>query len=185
MTEGRALKGLQRGSQEALSWFIERYTPYVSTVIYNIIGGVLTRADVEEVASDVFFALWNHAAALKPDSVRGWLGAVARNQAKNKFRQAGNTLPLDDEILLLEEDSLEAEMERQELRERVQRAVLDMPWPERELFLRFYYYGQTVTEIAAEMEMNLSTVKTRLRRGRERLKRSLTDLNDEGGGYEA
>lgn len=183
MTEGKALKELQRGSQEALGWFIERYTPYVSTVIYNIIGGAMGRADIEEVASDVFFALWNHAAEVKPQAVRGWLGAVARNLAKNKFRQAGNTLPLDDEILLLEDDGLEERFERRELRERVQRAVMAMPWPERELFLRFYYYGQTVTEIAAEMALNASTVKTKLRRGREWLGRSLKDLVDEGGRY--
>lgn len=57
MTEGKALKELQRGSQQALAWFIDKYTPYVSTIIYNIIGGDMSEADIEEVASDVFFAL--------------------------------------------------------------------------------------------------------------------------------
>ena len=54
MTEGKALKELQRGSQQALAWFIDKYTPYVSTIIYNIIGGDMSEADIEEVASDVF-----------------------------------------------------------------------------------------------------------------------------------
>ena len=46
MTEGKALKELQRGSQQALAWFIDKYTPYVSTIIYNIIGGDMSEAEI-------------------------------------------------------------------------------------------------------------------------------------------
>ena len=46
MTEGKALKELQRGSQQALAWFIDKYTPYVSTIIYNIIGGDMSEAKI-------------------------------------------------------------------------------------------------------------------------------------------
>ena len=42
------------------------------------------------------------------------------------------------------------------------------------IFLRFYYYCQTLEEISKEMEIPLSTVKTRLRRGRHKLKDKLT-----------
>ena len=44
---------------------------------------------------------------------------------------------------------------------------------DRELFVRRYYYGQTVARAAEEMGMNLSTAKSRLRRGWERLKEAL------------
>ena len=43
----------------------------------------------------------------------------------------------------------------------------------RELFVRHYYYGQTVARAAEEMGLNPSTAKTRLRRGREKLKEHL------------
>ena len=59
MTEAKALRELQKGSQQALEWMIDTYNPYVSTIVYNIIGGRMTQADVEETVSDVFFALWN------------------------------------------------------------------------------------------------------------------------------
>ena len=45
--------------------------------------------------------------------------------------------------------------------------------------MRHYYYGQTVARAAEEMGMNLSTAKTRLRRGREHLKDYLREV-----GYE-
>ena len=49
-----------------------------------------------------------------------------------------------------------------------------MPEPDREIFLRHYFYRQGVAGIALALDMNVNTVKTRLRRGRESLRRALT-----------
>ena len=57
--------------------------------------------------------------------------------------------------------------------ELVRAAVEAMPLEDREIFLRHYYYFQPLARIAEELSMNLSTVKTRLRRGREKLKDEL------------
>ena len=92
LTEVKALRLLQQGSTDALKWFMGKYTPYVSTIIYNIIGSHMSNADVEEVASDVFLALWENAEKVNSGSVRGYLGAVARNKAKNKFRDVASRL---------------------------------------------------------------------------------------------
>lgn len=176
MTEGKALREVKRGSEEALGWFIDRYSPYVSTIIYNIIGTYMTPSDIEEVSADVFFAFWQNADKVRPESVRGYLGTLARNMAKNKLRSAGVDLPLEDHLLEIESLSPETAYEKKELRRTVRKAVSRMLWPEREIFLRFYFYFQTQEQIAAEMGMNLSTVKTKLRRGKQTLKQILTDL---------
>lgn len=182
MTERKALKELQRGSQQALAWFIDKYTPYVSTIIYNIIGGDMSTADIEEVASDVFFALWNNAEKVRSSSVKAYLGSIARNMAKNKYRERGNSLPLDEDILIVDHMTPETWFEQKELNARVRQAVLLMEYPDREIFLRFYYYGQPIRDIAEQMEINASTVRSRLSRGREKLRAELTaDLNKEGG----
>lgn len=170
MNDAKALRALQKGSEDALSWIIDRYSAYVYTIAFHIVGQSMSPADAEEVAADVFAALWNHAENIKPFSLKSWLGTVARNTAKNKLRAAGQTLPLEDDILILEKDSAEEELLRREQNRLVQEAVLAMPYPDRDIFLRHYYYGQKLDAIAQEMEMNLSTVKTRLRRGREKLR---------------
>ena len=90
------MKELRAGSEDALQFFIHKYTPYVTTVIFNIIGTSMDMADIEEIAADVFFALWQNAATVH--SVKGFLGTVARNKAKNKLRETGRELPLDDQI---------------------------------------------------------------------------------------
>lgn len=168
LTEEKALKALKAGSEEALEWFIDRYTPYVTTVIYNIIGSHMDMADVEEVAADVFCKLWENAQTVH--SPKGFLGTVARNLAKNKCRRMGWELPLEEEILVVEEISPETALEKKELNRAVKLAVLGLPQPDREIFLRFYYYCQTMDVISEEMHINLSTVKTKLRRGRMRLR---------------
>lgn len=171
MTEAKALNELKKGSEQALEWFIQTYTPYVTTIINQIIGASMDMADIEEVAADVFFSLWRNAQNVY--SVKGYLGTVARNMAKNKVRELGVSLPLDEQILIMDELTPENQFQHKELSAAVKRAVLAMPHPDKEIFLRFYYYYQSLEQIAGEMDMNLSTVKTKLRRGRVRLKDTL------------
>lgn len=173
MTEGKALKELKNGSQEALGWFIDRYTPYVTTIIYHVIGSAMSTADVEETASDVFFALWRNAGKVRHGSVKSYLGTIARNMAKNKLRCAGFDLPLEDDRIILDEQDPEALYARKEAAAIVRREVEAMKEPEREILLRFYYYCQSLEAISLEMDINLSTVKTKLRRARLALKTSL------------
>lgn len=168
MTETKALVELARGSEKALGWFIERYSAYVATVVWNIIGSSHPREDVEEVCSDVFVALWSSAARIKAGSVRAWLAGVARNKSIDLLRKGGREIELEEDAMELSgpEDALS----RAEERAAVHRAVLGMGQPDREIFLRHYYYCQKICDIAAAMDMPESTVKTRLRRGREKLR---------------
>jgi RNA polymerase sigma-70 factor (ECF subfamily) len=172
MDEAHALRAMRRGDQNALGWLIERYTPYVSAIIGSILSASPT-ADIEELASDVFVSLWTHADEVRPDALRAWLGAVARNKARNRLRTVRPESPLEDDVLTLSDDSLQQEAEQRELYRAVQTAVLQLQQPDREIFLRHYYYYQPVAEIGAQMNMNESTVKSRLRRGREKLKTML------------
>ena len=172
MTEQAALKKLKAGSEDALRWFIHRYSGYVATVVHNVIGQSMAEADMEEVVSDVFVALWQNAATIR--SPKGFLGTTARNLAKNKARSRNLTLPLDDQILLVEGLTMEDLWERRELRDAVRQAVLNMGQPDKDIFLRFYYYYQSLEDISAQMAIPLSTVKSRLRRGRSKLEKSLT-----------
>ena len=108
--------------------------------------------------------------------MKGWLGAVARNKAKNKLRELGKTLPLEDGVLDLSGTEFPGDgLEREEEQRLVRRAVNALSPQDREIFLRHYYYAQSVKEVSAAMDLNESTVKTRLRRGRLKLKELLTE----------
>ena len=164
MTEEQLVKSLRRGDLSALEELMDRYTPYVSSVVSRILRG--RGPDAEELTADVFLAAWDNRDKLRPGKVKGWLGAVARNRAFNLLRADRENLPLEEDVLLLETDGPDRELDK----------------PQRELFVRHYYYGQTVQEAALAMGLNQSTAKTWLRRGRETLK---AILEKEGYGHEA
>lgn len=170
LTEEQALRQMKQGSQDALAWFIQRYGVYVSTIIHNIIGQRMSNADVEEVASDVFLALWNNAGKILPNAARSWLATVARNTARSRLRRASDTLPLDEEAVIVDDRTPEATLERREQAVRVRMALLSLNPVDREVFLRFYYYYQKTADIAADMGLNESTVRTKLNRGRAKLR---------------
>lgn len=70
-------------------------------------------------------------------------------------------------------DGPQQELEAREAAGLVRAALSTLEREDRELFVRRYYYGQTVARAAEEMGLNPSTAKTRLRRGREKLKEHL------------
>ena len=148
-------RALRRGDPRGLEELMSRYTPYVAAVAARVLPG--RPQDWEELTADVFLSAWEHRKALRPEQIRGWLGKVARNRALNRLRASR-------EVLALEE---------REQAELVRRALGELERPDRELFVRHYYYGQTVARAAEEMGLNPSTAKTRLRRGREKLKEHL------------
>lgn len=168
MTEEQLVKALRRGELSALEELIDRYTPYVSSVAARILRG--RQADTEELTADVFLAAWENREKLRPGKLKGYLGAIARNRAFNRLRAERESLPLEEDILLLETDGPDRELDRRETARAVNRALAQLERPQRELFVRHYYYGQTVQEAALAMGLNLSTAKTWLRRGREILK---------------
>jgi RNA polymerase sigma-70 factor (ECF subfamily) len=126
----------------------------------------------------VFLAFWSNADKVKPDKIKAYLSGIARNKAKEKTRGLGRELPLEDDIIIISDADTEHSYEMREQAEILKKAVLSMQYPDREIFLRHYYYYQPLVQIAGEMDINVSTVKTHLRRGRDRLKKM---LNEEGG----
>jgi len=182
LNEAKALALLKSGNQEALEWFIDKYSAYVGTVVNSILKDSMSHADVEEVTSDVFVTLWRSAEKLYPLNLKGYLSRVARSLSMQKLRERSQELPLDEDILILDDDSAFDRLEQQEQDALVRKAVYSMSQPDKEIFLRFYYYCQSVSTIAKQMQMNPSTIKTRLRRGRERLRQYLNNITESTGG---
>ena len=78
----KLLASLQAQDPKGLEEAIRRYSPYVAGVLRKTLGAFGTREDLEELASDVFVALWQSAQKLRPHSdLKLWLGVVARNRA--------------------------------------------------------------------------------------------------------
>ena len=176
MDEPKALRRLKKGDETSLVWFMDRYAPYVRSILVAMLGA--RDPEGEELASDVFYTLWTCRDKVVPGKVKAWLGTVARNKARDCLRRRRPDLPLEEDVLTLTCPGPEETMEEREQAAFLRAAVLAMEETDRDIFLRHYYLCQTVETIARTLDMNPSTVKTRLRRGREKLKQALQE-----GGY--
>lgn len=175
MTDDQMLWGIQRGDQKALEALMEKYRRYVYTIVANIMGRSGSAADAEELTQDAFYATWNHADAIGPGKLKAYLCVTARNGAKS-FLRSRRCLPMDLDELELPDGSepLEDQMIRRERARKLKKALYKMRPKDREIFLRYYYYMQTAREIGDVMGIPSSTVRSRLKRGREALKKTLS-----------
>ena len=172
------VEAVGRGDEAALGSIIDKYTAYVWTIVWNIVQGKLDAADAKAIVSDVFFTLWRSAETSQPANLKGYLARTARNRSIDALRQTRQALPLEEDIVQIPVDGPETEAIRQAEYAALQIAVDSLPEPDRTIFIRHYYLYQTLTDIAEAMKLNVNTVKTKLRRGKERLRRELTE-----GGY--
>ena len=176
MNETKLIRALQRGQRGALDKVISHYSSYVASIARNVSGVQTTREDLEEIVSDVFIALWRTAERLdETRPLKSYLAAIARNAAVDRLRRIRPEEPLPEEDILSADEAQgpEAEALKREQAETLRRLLLEMAADDREIFVRFYYYRQTVREIAALLGRNESTVKARLARGRARLRERL------------
>ena len=125
--EEKLVKALRRGELSALEELLDRYTPYVSSVIARILRG--RQADVEELTADVFLAAWDNRAKLQPGKVKGYLGAIARNRAFNLLRASRESLSLEDDVLLLETEGPDRALDKKETARVVNQALSQLDKP--------------------------------------------------------
>ena len=165
------LRRLQKRDSGALEAAIRRYGGYVYAIIRNRGAGALSAEDAEELTSDVFVKLWQHAGEIR-GGLRAWRGSVARNRATDALRRAKIELPLEPRLFWVEDTMWESLAEEE--RNRRLREALDSLGPEdREIFCRTYDLCQSSAQIAEAMGIPASTVRTRLSRGRDAIRRQL------------
>lgn len=177
MTDKDLCLRLRNGSRSALNETITRFTPYVGAVAWRVMCPIATREDLEEVVADTFIILWNHRLEIDATSIRAWLAKVAKNKAIDKMRAMKLMVPLsDEEACGTSNVDPEERMIQLDRYTRLWDAVNSLEEPDRTIFLRHYYGNEKIGAIAKAMGMQTSNIKTRLHRGRKRLK----ELLDEG-----
>ena len=150
-----------------------------------LVKGILCRilpqnpCDREECMADVFVALWRSAAKLETTRtpLRPWLAVAARNRGIDCYNalRRRETVTLDDGLAETLGELAEFDSATTEAADLVGALVAAMAPPDRDIFLRKYYLLQSGKEIAAALGMSVESVNTRLSRGRDRLRRELTE----------
>lgn len=176
VNENELLSGLKEQKCNYLEKIIRIYTPYVSAVVYNTAGTSLLTQDIEEVVSDTFFALWMNAEKvdIQKGGIRSYIGAIARNKSLNKLRNMQYCEELCEDTATVSDDPEIIFIKNEEKTDLI-RLIMSLGEPDSEIFLRYYYYNEKIRVIANAMHINPSTVKSKLKRGKEHLKKLITE----------
>lgn len=149
---------------------VQRYTAYVMTIIRQIAVPPLTPEDAEELTCDVFVTLWKKAGSVRdPFALKAFLAQIARHVTTDRLRRHKETLPLEEDILLVTEHSPESLSVLREQTALIESALRSMTAVRRSCMIRRYYYGEDLASIATSLSLPLSTVKSHVYRGRKQL----------------
>ena len=131
-------------------------------------------AAAEDITQDVFVGLLRYPDRFDPDrgTLRAFLLGIARNLALKRWRAEHRFEPLDDEAVVAEP----VDLDRGEIGDIVGRAVRALGPLQREVVILAEYEGLTLAEVARAVDADVGTVKSRLHRARENLRRMLAPL---------
>lgn len=153
---------------------------YCHAVAKNITG---SDEDAEECVSDALLAAWNSIPPARPESLRGYLGKLTRNLAINRLekqraakRGGGETDAVLDELgeTFGAVESAEDEAMRRALTETLNAFLGSLDEERRAMFVRRYWYAESLGQIAARFGIRENTAAQTLRRVRKKLKDYLT-----------
>ena len=164
------------GAPEALD---QAYGKLLYRIAHNILGD---HHLAEECVNDAILALWNAIPPNRPEPLISYACGVARNIALNRRReQPGPTLSLEELADFIPAPCSLYDLDARELGRSINRFLGTLTRKNRNLFLRRYWFGDSVKELAAAFSMTENAVSVRLSRIRDKLR----DFLIKEGQYEA
>jgi RNA polymerase sigma-70 factor, ECF subfamily len=177
--EAELLLRAAQGDEAAFLLLYERHRTPVFRFACRMLGSA---QQAEDVTQECFLAVLRRPEAFRAEraSLRTYLCAIARHLALKQLRRRGQETVLDDppeEVLARApgpsgRDPLGTAIET-EAAEAVRAAVEALPPLQREAVVLFEYQEMSLADVAAVCDVDVGTVKSRLHRARERLRRTL------------
>ena len=164
---------IQRGQKDLLNEIAEKYYDDIYRFCCYLTGH---REDSYDLAQETFLKFIKYVDHYRYKNLKGYLLTIARNVSMDYLKRG------KIEILMEEpdedhppkkqsEDEIAALVERQYFLEELQK----LPEIQREALILYYYSGMKIREIAVITGVSNSTVKSRLRQGAEKLKKSMEE----------
>ncbi len=165
-------------SEQAIAALQKKYADILFSVSYNILKN---RMDAEESVNDVYLAVWNTVPPQNPDPLLTYLIRIVRNISIKRYhknsaikRNSYYDIALSElENSLSDIESVEEKYEVKELAETINTFLDKIDKKNRRIFVRRYYFADSIEEIAKKFSLSENNVSVRLHRLRNKLKKYL------------
>ena len=171
-----------RREEQAIAESDKKYGTMCRCVALRLLG---FPEDAEECVNDTWHTAWNRMPPDRPQVLGAFLGRITRNLSVSRWRRDHAQKRYDGmEVLLSElEDcvpasgTVEEDLDRRQLARSISAWLDSLADGDRRLFIRRYWYGEAVKDLAAERGEGANTLSQRLLRLRKALR---TFLESEG-----
>ena len=172
------------GNREEFSKLIDKYKNMVYNLTYRMCNNL---DDAEDLSQEAFLRAFQSLSRFNPSyKFSTWLYQITLNIVRDRFKKKNlNCLSLDapiktddSEIYLQHSDHTnnpEEIFSRKEKSKSIERALFSLPLTYREVIVLHHMQGLSYSEISSILRLPAGTVKIRLYRAREQLKRILVD----------
>lgn len=166
-------------SETAISQTAKKYGNYCKSIAMNILVNI---EDADECVNDTYLHVWNAIPPNRPSFFRTWLGKITRNLSLDRYKKnraqkrGGGEIELlfsELEACIPDIHNIEKEMEDLAVAQHISDFLRNSSKENRLIFLRRYFYGDSVLQIAGRFEISESKVKSSLFRTRNALKKYL------------
>lgn len=165
--------------QSAIAETDGKYGSFLHSLSWNILR---SHNDAEECVNDTYLRTWNSIPPTRPTAFRAWLGRIARNLSLDRWKLstaekrggAGADLLLGElEDCVPSPRDTEKTLEDQEIAALISTFLRTLTAENRWMFLRRYWYGESISDIARQLRCGDGRVKSALHRTRGALRRYL------------
>ena len=171
------IREIQTGNEEA---FAKLYHDFYTAFYYMALKLTKNEADAQDVVQDTFINIKQNIIHLKnPDVVIVWMKQILINRCKNMFRKNREIYMEEHALAALDiaddrEDSLPSVIVRKQSNADIVLKLLDnIPYIYRETLILKYYDDAKMSEIAKVLDIPEGTVKSRLRTGKQLLRKQI------------
>lgn len=185
MDELALIASAQKGDLRAFNQLVLLY----QSMAYNVAYRILTDPDAAaDATQDAFFSAYKAMKKFRGGSFKAWLLRIVTNACYDQLRvkkrrptSSLDDLPVESEhsqVLRDESESPDEFLERQELGHFLQHGISALPIEQRAVLVLSDVQGLSYQEVAEIMDLSLGTVKSRLSRGRARLRDFLLERGE-------
>ena len=175
----KVIDDVNKGDEQAFRSLFDSYWSYLCSVAAMYVPDSCA---VEEIVSDVFMSIWNHRGHYRAP-IHAYLVGCVRNACVSHLRSRMLKERLKEsyekELLLFaqqrclgDEHPLEA-LSAKETEERIRKIAASLPERCRQVFERYFYYGESTETIAERMHISQSTVRVQLKTALDRIRTEL------------
>ncbi len=181
MEDKRIIELYLKRDEEALLHTSEKYGKRITLIAKNILQN---DEDAKECENDTYLTLWNRIPPNEPwDYLYAFIAKITRNisldvcRKKKSVKRNAKLVELTEEMeqCIPSKNSVLEEMEEKMLAKEIGHFLLRIKEEQRDMFLRRYFYMDSVKEIADLFHVSESKVKTTLHRVRIHLKDYLSN----------